>query len=265
MKKVVIIISILFITGNMAYAGNFGSPEPTANAGKASLGVGYLYYSSDWKPDDTSFFGIEGVWRETDVKSDQVYIQASFSFVKNWEVYLRFGGADVKVENAFWGLKDFKADFKPFGTAGIKGLVYNKGYFGLGPFVQANYIFQNFKDEISGYVDLGGGTVVFVSDKRKYKHPWDINVGFAFYIKNEGISLYGGPFIYWGKAKIEDEISVSGSGISISDSDSTTYKEKGNLGGYLGVKVPLGEGFNLEVEGQAKKNLSVGAALTYSF
>ncbi|MBT9537784.1 MAG: hypothetical protein IVZ94_06590 [Nitrospirae bacterium] len=46
---------------------------------------------------------------------------------------------------------------------------------------------------------------------------------------------------------------------------STTLKEKNNIGGFAGVRVPLGKGFSVEVEGQYKSRFSFGGALTYSF
>ena len=46
---------------------------------------------------------------------------------------------------------------------------------------------------------------------------------------------------------------------------STTLKEKNNIGGFAGVRVPLGKGFSLEVEGQMKSRFSFGGALTYAF
>jgi hypothetical protein len=242
-------------------AGLFGSPEPTAQAGKLSIGVGYLNYLDKWEPDDRSFLIFPIFWDEMEVRQNQIYVQASYGFVKNWEFYLRLGGADVKVEDAFFGLQDFEDDFKFSGTVGIKGLFYKKdNYFGIGPFLQATALLQDYEDEISGYV-IVNNSIFPATFKLEYQNALMVDGGVAFFLKYNDVSLYGGPFYSWGETEVEGKVSAMG----ISVSDSTDYEEKNNFGGFLGLRVYLGEGFNLEVEGQLKNKFSFGAALTYSF
>lgn len=270
MKKLIVLIffaSILLAWQSLAFAGNFGSPKPVAVPGGFALGVGYHHYESKWKPQDDSFFGISDIWDEVEAKSDRVYVQGSFSFLKNWEVYARFGGTDMRLEDAFAELQDFKGDYEPYGTAGIRGLFYNGGSWGIGPFAQVNYVFTDFENEISevGIID---GMLVHLSDKRKHEKQWDISAGVAFYMKQGIVNFYGGPFLYWGKVDTEDDIElidVENDALLLSASDSTTYEERGNLGGYLGVQVSLGKDFNLEVEVIRKKRIGFGTALTCSF
>jgi hypothetical protein len=270
MKKLIIILcfaSILLAWQSLAFAGNFGSPEPAAVPGGFALGIGYLHYESKWGPEDDSFFGISDIWDDAEAQSSRIYVQGSFSFLKDWEVYARFGGAEMRVEDAFSGLADFKDSYQPFGTAGIRGLFYNGGPWGIGTFAQANYVFTDFEDEISkvGVID---GMLVHGSGKQKYEHLWDISTGVAFYIKTGLVNFYGGPFLYWGKVDIEEDIElidVVNDTLLLSANGPTTYEEKGNLGGYLGVQVSLGKGYNLEVEANARGKISFGTALTYSF
>jgi hypothetical protein len=269
MKKLIVILFFASILAwqSLAFAGNFGSPKPTTVPGGFALGVGYHHYESKWEPEDDSFFGISDIWDEVEAKSDRVYVQGSFSFLKNWEVYARFGAADMKLEDAFSGLADFKGDYGPYGTAGIRGLFYNGGSWGIGPFAQVNYVFTDFENDISevGIID---GMLVHVSDKRKHENQRDISAGVAVYMKQGIVNFYGGPFLYWGKVDTEDDIEltdVETDALLLSASDSTTYEEKGNLGGYLGVQVSLGKGFNLEFEVIGKKRIAFGSALTYSF
>jgi hypothetical protein len=270
MKKLILILffaSILLAWQSLAFSGNFGSPNPAAVHGGFALGVGYLHNESKWEPEDDSFLGISYIWKDdAETKSDRVYVQGSFSFLKNWEVYARFGAADMRVENAFSDLADFKGDYEPFGTVGIRGLFYNGGSWGIGPFAQANYVFTDFENDFStlGIID---GMLVHASGKRKYENPRDISAGVAFYMKRGIINFYGGPFLYWGKADTEDDIELIDveTDTLLPASGSTTYEEKGNLGGYLGVQASLGKSFNLEVEAIAKKRIGFGTALTYSF
>jgi len=263
-KKLALAIAIaaIFATGSMVYAGQFGPPEPAAKEGKAALGLGYFYSSAKLKPKNTEDF-----W-EIKPTQNQAYLQLGYGIAKNWEVYLRVGGADIKIKNAITdtdltntGPKDFKDGIKPFGTLGIRGLLYesNNKSFGIGPFIQTS-LYSSYKDEWTlselGWSD--SGTI-----KVKVKNPWDVNLGISAQVKIGEVILYGGPAAYWNKAKAEGDAQNLTTGKSFSGS--TTFKEKNNIGGFAGVRVPLGKGLSLEVEGQMKSKFSMGGALTYSF
>ena len=264
MKKLILAIAIaaIFATGSIAYAGQFGPPEPAAKEGKVSLGLGYFYSSAKFKPKNTED------WEEEKISQNQTYLQIGYGFTKNWEAYLRVGGADLKVKNIIddpdmtnSGPKDFKDGLKPFGTLGVKGVIYesdNKS-FGIGPFVQAT-LYSSYKDEWTlnelGWSDQGYA-------KAKIKNPSEINLGVSAQVKIGEILLYGGPVAYWYKVKGEFDAQNLTSGES--GSDSTTYKEKNNIGGFAGVRIPLSKSLNLEVEGQYKSEFSMGGALTYAF
>ena len=96
----------------------------------------------------------------------------------------------------------------------------------------------------------------------KVKKPREINLGVGLQGKIGDVIIYGGPVAYWAKAKAELTGTIEGEGTMTM---STTYKEKNNVGGFAGVRVPLGKGLSLEVEGQLKSRFSFGGALTYSF
>jgi hypothetical protein len=265
MKKRVLVFAVLMlfvVMGSVAYAGQFGPPEPNAREGKVSLGLGYFYSSAKLKPKNAVDF------KERKANQNQAYLQLSYGITKNWETYLRAGGADLKVKNFFddpaitnIGPVSLKDSMKPFGALGIKGIIYesdNKS-FGIGHFVQASF-YSNYKDEWTlrelGWSDSGTAKV-------KWKKPWDINLGISAQAKLSEIILYAGPVAYWSKAKAEQDIQNLTAGSS--DTSSTTYKEKNNVGGFAGLRIPLSKGLNLEVEGQLKSRFSMGGALTYSF
>lgn len=254
MKRIWLVIAFLIFLAadSFVYAGQFGPPEPVSKEGKISLGLGYSYYSAKWKSKDTED------WIESKVKQNQAYIQASYGFIKNSEIYLGIGGADIKAKDAFDfnNPQDFKDSSKPFGTIGIKGIFNITPSLGIGPFLQATLLFSDYKDEKTG--DISG---IPVSATLKYKKPWDVNLGIGFQTKIGDTVLYAGPFAYWTRAKVEAEATALG----ITVTDSTTYKEKNNLGGFAGFRLPLGKGFNLEVEGQLKSRFSAGSSLVYLF
>jgi len=264
-KKLALAIAIaaIFATGSMVYAGQFGPPEPAAKEGKAALGIGYFNYSAKWKPKDSD--GDE----DKVIRQNQTYLQLSYGLAKNWEAYLRVGGADSKIKDTFWtsageaalsGFKpDFKDGYKPFGTIGVKGVFNITPSFGIGPFFQAS-LYSSYKDSTSGTYDVP--PVTPASQEIKVKNPWDINIGVGLQGKIGETIIYGGPVAYWTKAKGEWTGTIEGVG---TDTESVTLKEKNNIGGFAGLRLPLGKGLNLEVEGQLKSRFSMGGALTYSF
>ncbi|MDP3048483.1 MAG: hypothetical protein Q8N12_03510 [Thermodesulfovibrionales bacterium] len=104
----------------------------------------------------------------------------------------------------------------------------------------------------------------------KGKKPREINLGVGLQGKIGDVIIYGGPVAYWVKNKTEWAGKLGAGTVYTATGTntyvvSTTYKEKGNIGGFAGVRVPLSKSLNLEVEGQYKSRFSMGGALTYSF
>jgi len=283
MKRVLVIFAaLLFIlASSSAYAGQFGPPEPTAKEGKVTLGVGYFYSSAKWKPKDAdktdpSSGTNDKIWRETKSNQNQAYLQLGYGFMKNAEVYVRGGAADEKIKNAFEtgnrfgvtrsGFKsDVEDDFKPFGTIGAKGVFNISDSFGIGPFVQASF-YSSYEDSTSGTVDGSPE-----NQKIKISSPWEVDLGLGLQGKIGGAIIYGGPVVYWARQKAEwtGKLSAPGATYTATGTNtytvSTRYKEKGNIGGFAGLRVPLSKSIGIEVEGQYKSEFSFGGALTYSF
>jgi len=266
-KKVIVIIAALVfvLASSLAYAGQFGAPEPTAKEGKVALGVGYFYSQVKLKPKDTTNF--------SEAKSTQnaAYLQLGYGFMKNAEVYVRGGGADSKSKDAFMtesprsGFKsDFKDGYKPFGAIGVKGVFNVTDSFGIGPFVQAS-LYSDYKDTASGT-----NTGFAESQELKVSSQHEIDLGLGLQAKIGGAVIYGGSFAYWVKEKVEWTGKLTGAVYTATGTNtatvSTTYKEKGNVGGFAGLRVPLrSKSLSLEAEGQLKSKFSFGGALTYAF
>lgn len=257
MKKAVVVAAALIfvLTGSISYAGQFGPPEPAAKEGKVALGIGYFHYSAKLKPKDTVDF------EEQKTEQNQAYLQLGYGFVKNAEVYVRIGGSDLKVKDAFYtdlcdGCKsDFDDGYKPFGTIGAKGVFNVSDSFGIGPFFQATF-YSSYKDKTSGTI-FG----FQVTQEAKLKNPWEANLGLGLQAKIGEAIIYGGPVAYMAKLKAEYTVKAVGETFT----ESTTYKEKNNIGGFAGIRLPLGKNVGLEVEGQMKSRFSFGGALTYAF
>ncbi len=218
---------VLFLS-TAAWAGPFGPPEPFADPGKFSLELGYSFDRTGMKQDGDRL----------GLRSHQYFLQGDYSLIKDWEVYGRFGAADERVFDRDLH-KRFTDGAEPYGSLGFKGVLYRYNNFALGPFVEGSW-----------YGDHSGLT----------KNQWDANLGMSAQyklsiVRGYALTVYGGPFAYLRQA----------------DSETSTLpqddmKERHNLGGFLGVSLPV---FNprvvLNAEAQMKERLGGGLSLGYKF
>jgi len=250
-RIIAVSVLVLFATSSLVYAGQFGPPEPAAKEGKVSIGTGYFYYSAKWEDEEGD---------EVKLRSNEAYLQLSYSFIKGWEVYGRVGGTDIKFSDVieaqplfFLPARDFKDGLKLFGTLGLRGLLYDSPKFGIGPFFQYSR-YGSHKDDF-----------IFVPEyiEAKFKDRYDISGGLSLQAKFGSASIYGGPVFY--RARAEVEVNSTNILTGATGTRSFKIKEKGDIGGFAGLRLPLTKNLNFEVEGQLKSKFSVGGALTYSF
>lgn len=252
-----IVLSILIISST-AWAGQFGAPEPVAKDGRGSMGIGYFYFQNEMKPDDSVNF------KETKVKQQQMFVQFSAA-ANRVEGYVRIGGARLKVDDAFVttfpNTTGFKSDFDDsgvlFGTIGARGVFDITPNFGIGLFFQAS-LSDNYEDSTTGAY-LG----VPITQKLKYKTPWEIAGGLAFQGKFDQLIVYAGPFLY--NCGSEVEATATAPTLGVQASQDTNYKSKSNFGGFGGLRFIIGKGFSIELEGQYINDWSAGGLFAYSF
>jgi hypothetical protein len=258
MKRVFILscIILFLLLSNSSYGALFGPAEPKADPekNKFAFDAGYFYQTANMEPSSSA-------WDNQKIQQNNAYLQVSFAPVKYFEMYLRGGAADFKAPDAFnlgTTTVNFGDNPKMFGTAGIKYFLYNSQNFGFAPFLQGSY-YSTYKDNI-GFVSAG----TTYSTEVKFKNPWDINVGFILQAKLQKITFYGGPFAYWFKTKVENSTSPALAG-SANANSSTTYEEQNNIGGFLGVRIPITGNISFDVEGQYKSRFSIGGSASYRF
>ena len=255
--KGMVISAFLIITvhGTAAAGGPFGPPQSVSKeAGGLNTGIGYWYHEDKYKN------GTEHVTRQ-----NQVYSQLGYG-AQNWEIYGRVGVSDLKISDAFSSTQastttsrgDFEDNWKFFGTLGAKGFYPFNKTLGIGAFMQGSYYFTDFTDNVSG---VQGG-VPFITEL-KVKNLWDVNFGLGFQATVPyGIKLYIGPYAYYSEAKVSLSANIPGLN---SDAGNIRIHNETNVGGFIGVDVPLSRGFHLNVEGQYSARFSAGAAITYSY
>ena len=232
MKGIVaVVVFVTIMIAATGWAGQFGPPEPMADPGKFSLGVGY------WL--DRSKMRLQGDYG-LGTRSNQYYLQGSYSFLKDWEVYGRLGEADLRMYSS-----DTKQHFSdgvaPYGTLGFKGVVYRYKNFAIGPFLEESWY--------AGHTDVDHG-------------QWDLNLGVSAQYKiptaSRDLTVYGGPFAYWRRAESNLSLNAPPMGDDM--------KEKHNIGGFLGVKVPVvQQKIFFTAEAQMRDRVGAGASLSYKF
>jgi hypothetical protein len=268
MKKICgIVVVLLLILSSMAYADQFGPPEPQVREGQLALGIGYFYADEKLKPSDDSYLGTPGFWQKASFTQNQAYLQASFGILKDWEIFGRLGGADMRVKDAFdfkTSMDDAKDNLRVYGTFGFKGVLYRNPRFVLGPLstftmgpVFKSSIYSNYNDSASGTI---GGTAI--TSTYNVKEMWDANLAWSMQTKLSSLTFFAGPFVYWKHAKASLDVIITGTGAF---SDSTKYESDNWVGGFAGVRVPLTKHLSLEVEGQYTNKASAGAVVMYSF
>lgn len=220
---------LCFSSGSIA--GQFGPAQPGMKQGQFSLGPGFFGYKGE----------LDG-----DAKSSQMqaYAQAGLGITDNLEIYGQIGAADLTVEKVFDG-SDFEDGFRPFGAVGFRALLTDRKPIGMGIFAQGSY-FDTFEDK--GTFRGAAGTTV------EFDQSFELSGGIALQTMIEGALLYGGPFFY----TREGDVKISGVGTS-------SVEEQGNFGGFLGIRWPLLEGVNFELEGQVKTKASLGGSIQFIF
>lgn len=256
------VVLLLVASVDLLYAGQYGPVEPTAAVGKVSLGAGYFYSEQGFKSGNFNFGGASLYFDSFKLQSNQVYGQLSYGLTKECEAYIRVGAADATIRGESWGDTS-----KIYGTFGFRGVFYKQDWLSIGGFLQFNY-YSTYKDslQLSGVVS---GSTVIVREEVKLKNPRDLSIGLAMQAKNNCFTVYGGPFAYWTKNQAEAQLSSSVAGVgSAGASDTVNLKDKTNVGGFFGVKVPLTKQLSFSAEGQFRDSFaqnSVGGILTYAF
>lgn len=239
MKRIIVAaLSACLLLTTTAGAEVFGPASPAAKPGVLTLGGGLTGNAFSYEIDNNNFF-------DSKAKQVQGYLQLGYATSTSCETYLRLGMADLRIDNAFISSRDFKADYEPYGTLGIKGLLRKNPNFDLGVFLQGSY-FGDYSDNA-----LIGGTNYTLA----FEKTWEANLGLVLQKELDGGILYGGPIAFIRKGDAKTSVNNA----------SDSYEEEGNFGGLVGVRWPLKNGVTFDFEAQLKSEVSGGAAVTFPF
>lgn len=229
MMRLFIAACVLFLAQGVAFAGLFGPAQATGKKGQFSFGPGLVSYSGEL---DNS----------TDFQQTQAYLQLGYALTNNAEIYLQGGAANFNVDDVFDD-DDFEDGFRPFGAVGFKALLIDRKPVGIGLFAQGT-LFSDYDDE---NLFLGNTAEVELTGM------YEIAGGVVFQSVLEGAILYGGPYFFTREGDFEIA-NASGS-----------FEEDSNFGGFIGMRWPLRNGINIDLEGHVRTGFSIGADILYNF
>lgn len=261
-------ILVLLLFFGVSSAGQFGAPEPVSTPGGLAVGIGYFHDADHWElKSDSKKYGLV---------QNQMYLQLSSAILKEIEVYIRGGVADLNFDNAFnsgvatgnqnvsGSNPDLNDKQRFFGTIGARGNFAINRWLSIGPAIQAS-LFSSYSDTASGSVS---GTTVNESGRvhGKYEVAAGLFLQDKFTIDDTQtwVRIYAGPFVYWNHAQLDTSMTSPVSTFP-SLTGSTTLNQNLNFGGAAGVRLSFRQGFNFELEGQVRQDVSAGAAISYSF
>lgn len=244
---------LLGSAGTSLAAQDLGQPAPLGRNQEFSWGLGYHNYRSEWK-------GGEQDVKSGELRQNNYWIQVAYTFVEDWEFSVRFGLANLKIDTVFTQVtppRDFEGEYGFNLTLGLKGLLWSRPNWGIGPVLQANF-YSDYETEVEGTLrqDLGGEDATILA---RYQGWRDLNLGLAAQIDAGPVVLYGGGFGYWTTADGRMETTPEG---GLAQRHKASVEEKNNLGGYLGVRIPMGRAWSFHAEGQYKSDISFSVALT---
>jgi hypothetical protein len=233
MKSFLLAVCGLLLAQGLAFAGLFGPAQSTGEKGEFSFGPGVVLYSGELD-------------NNSDFQQAQAYVQLGYALTRSLEVYVQGGAADLTVEDLF-DRDDFEDGFRPFGAVGFKSLLMDRKPLGIGVFAQGTVF--------SDYDDLG--TVGGIPTKVELSSAFELVGGVVLQSALDGAILYGGPYFY----TREGDVDVTIGALQASGS----FEEDGNLGVFLGMRWPLRNGINVDLEGHLRTGVSIGADILYSF
>lgn len=233
MKRILLAVCGLLLAQGVAFAGLFGPAQSSAGKGGATFGPGIVVYSGELDDD-------------TDFQQTQAYLQLGYAFSEKVEIYLQGGGANISIDDVFDD-DDFEDGFRPFGAIGVKALLIDRKPLGVGLFAQGT-IFSDYDDE---------GTVGGAPAKVELTKGYEAVGGIVLQSVLDGAILYGGPYFF----AREGDVEVTAGGLKATGS----YEEDSNFGGFIGMRWPLRNGINIDLEGHVRTGFSIGADILFKF
>ncbi|MHC4843029.1 MAG: hypothetical protein ACYTEE_04445 [Planctomycetota bacterium] len=244
-KTIFLILILTIILSTLVFAVDpLGPTTAELNQNQWHLGFDYIYSNMDWDLD---------VVTVDDVKQRKWYGNVGYGINKNWDVFVRVGGADAEIDD------DFESNFGFAVGAGTKATLYREGKFRWGLMGQTSYADIDGWDDISA--TIGGDTYALVDTETEI---WDIQVATGPTIKLDShFTVYGGGFYYYMDGDFDTTGTINGVPVAKGSLDIT---EDSSWGGYGGLQINWDKHSRLNVEYQrTAAGYAVGTQIIYRF
>ena len=244
------LIIVLCAAGAFA-AQPLGGPVD-AEKGKWAASVGYFYSQDKWTSNTL------GGSFDPKVSTYSYFGQLAYGVAKGWDVYVRAGVLDAKLDQS---MADFTANGKFFTAIGTHGTFFEKKewHLALGPIANVAY-YSNWTDRSPSPLIAATGTGI---SSVTIKEHWSANVGFGFrWTPIQFLTIYGGPFYNYETAKLQSTGKFRG--IPFAGSGNNIEADK-SFGSRLGIRIPVKDQFSINFEAQMKDYFGAGGWLTFNF
>jgi len=237
----VILLVSMFLVPSFAMAGMIGPLDGALLPGKVSFGIGYQYQQEKFSSN------FNGNFR---TGQNQEFVQVNVGLFPGWEGYLRGGIADMRADtNPGWSDSP-----KAFGAIGLKGIVWKNQMFAIGPFGEFSYC-----DKYSENIIVSPTSSVRTTVSNQYA----VKAGVMASAKVAKLTIYAGPYYSWVNGDAKYDVYL---GNRMIGSLSENLTAKGQVGGLVGVKIPINAKFSVNAEGQfSDVSASGGVLLSYAF
>lgn len=239
------LVLIIVLCAGGSFAGQpLGGPAE-AEPGRVAFSVGYFYHQDKWTSNtlNDNF--------DPKIQTKQYFGQLSYGVAPGWDVYMRAGFLDAETTGSDFNFKD---NGRFFGGVGVHGKLWERKdwNFALGPIANFTY-FSEWKDSATG----SQGSIEL---KVKDHYSFDVGLGFQ-YTPAPWVTIYGGPFFHYEKAKLDTNGTFRGAFYS-DDSNIETDKK---FGPRLGFRIPITKTVSVQFEGQYTSYVSGGGWISFGF
>ncbi len=256
---------LIVMSGSVALALDpLGPPKAGPAAGQFQIGADILYGAADLDIHEeySNRTFVNGVFQpnqsvsgRTSVKygnqpTSKLYANLGYGIFRNWEAFLRLGGADYGLGN----------DSLLTVGGGTKVTFYETGNWSFGGILQLSWTGWEDESEIGSAPDnYSTGS----SDHSVTEGQAALGACYQF---SPHFSLYGGPFATFFEGTSEGKgTSVSGTSVRFSENSSDTDVDAW-FGGYLGLRIQIHEKATAAIEYQYTADAyAVAASIAYRF
>jgi hypothetical protein len=195
-----------------------------------------------------------------DIDSDKLNLYLGFGIKRNWELFVRLGGASAQFSHSTLGpLGKFDSDYAPSIGGGLRMTLLEDRNLKIGGVVQGSWTKSTGKITPSQFFSPSFITMDLT----------EIQVAMgALYQWTDYISFYGGPFYHYVIGDLEDQFAeyIDSEAYIVNEDYTWDIESDSDYGGYFGTRVEVDKNLFLSCEYQmtsSANTLAAGIMLKY--